>query len=111
MAIVESRVKDGVLTLGTTPVDFSCQVTNARINTSYTDDGDSLETLCGDTIPPGPETGHPVAGGHVRAGLDGELSSITDYLWDHELETVRLRVHPQRRRPHPHRAAAGGGPG
>ena len=36
MAITESRLKDGVLSLGTDPddIDFSCQVTNARINTS-----------------------------------------------------------------------------
>ena len=41
MAIVESRLKDGTLTLGTAApdmIDFSCQVTNARINSTY-DDG------------------------------------------------------------------------
>ena len=59
MAIVESRLKDGMLTLGTTPaeLDFSCQVTNARINSSYDDDGDAVETLCGDQIPAGRKLG------------------------------------------------------
>ena len=93
MAIVESRVKDGVLTLGTTPVDFSCQVTNARINTSYTDDGDSLETLCGDTIPPGRKLDtRSLAGTFVQDWT--AAASITDYLWDHELEVVAFEYTP-----------------
>ena len=95
MAIVESRVKDGVLSLGTDPddIDFSCQVTNARINTSYTDDGDSLETLCGDTIPPGRKLdSRSLAGTFVQDWT--AATSITDFVWDHELEEMAFTYTP-----------------
>jgi hypothetical protein len=57
--ITDSRVKEGVLKLGTAPdeIDVSCQVTNVRINSSYDDDGDAVETLCGDEIAPGRKVG------------------------------------------------------
>ena len=55
MTIVESRLKDGTLVLGTNPDEFdiSCQLTNVRYATSYSDDGDAVETLCGDRMAPG----------------------------------------------------------
>ena len=95
MAIVESRVKDGVLSLGADPddMDFSCQVTNARINTSYTDDGDLLETLCGDTIPPGRKLdSRSLAGTFVQDWT--AATSITDFVWDHELEEMAFSYTP-----------------
>lgn len=52
MPIVQSRVKQGVLTFGAgptpPPVDFSCQPTNIRL-TPTTNAEDPVETLCGDT--------------------------------------------------------------
>lgn len=52
--ITESRLRDGTLTIGTTPtsLDMSCQLTNVRFASSYSDDGDAIETLCGDKIAP-----------------------------------------------------------
>lgn len=62
MAIIESKLKTGILTLGGTGVNtsgdwvvtggesFACQATNVRVTPSYEDEGDPLETLCGDTI-------------------------------------------------------------
>ena len=72
MAIVESRLKDGTLTLGTAPdtIDFSCQVINARINSSYDDDGDAEETLCGDVMAVGRKLSSPRARGHHHSRLD-----------------------------------------
>ena len=68
--ITESRLKDGTLTLGDAPgLDFSCQVINARVNTSYEDDGSAQETLCGDVISVGRKL-VAVARRDVHPGLD-----------------------------------------
>lgn len=54
--ITESKLKSGVLTFDPdgagagTPLDFSCQPTNVRITPNHDEDGDPLETLCGDTL-------------------------------------------------------------
>lgn len=56
MAIVESKLKTGKLTLGGTGspptggTEFSCQATNVRIVPSFNDTGDPVETLCGDSL-------------------------------------------------------------
>jgi SAP domain len=95
MPIVESRVKDGTLTLGTVPTDFSCQVTNIRINSAYSDDGDPLETLCGDTIPAGrKKDSRSLAGTFVQDWSAPEASSLTKYLFAHDLETVDFEYVP-----------------
>ena len=91
--ITESRLKDGVLTLGTTPVDMSCQVTNARINSSYDDDGDAVETLCGDQISAGRKlAGRALAGTFIQDWTAAD--SITDYCFDHDLEEVAFEYTP-----------------
>lgn len=102
MAIVESRLKDGTITLGTAPgdMDFSCQVINARVNTSYEDDGSAQETLCGDLIAPGRKlSGRSLAGTFIQDWTADE--SITDYCFAHELESVAFSYAP---------AGATGGP-
>jgi hypothetical protein len=50
--ITESKLKSGTLTftVGGTPVDFSCQPTNVRISPKHDEDGDPVETLCGDVL-------------------------------------------------------------
>jgi hypothetical protein len=94
MAITESRLKDGELTIGTTPQDFSCQVTNARINSSYEDDGDPLETLCGDEIPAGRKLSQRALAGTFVQDWSLASGSITDYIWDHDLEVVAFSYTP-----------------
>lgn len=96
MPVVEAKVKSGTLKLGPTATafDLSCQVTNVRVNRSYTDDGDSLETLCGDLIPPGEKVdATQIAGTFVQDWLD-EALSITEYLWAHDLETQAFEYVP-----------------
>jgi hypothetical protein len=96
MAIVESRVKDGILTIGATgtEVAFECQITNARINSSYEDDGDALETLCGDTVPPGRKlSGRMLAGTFVQ-DWTAETGSVTEFCWDHDLEVMAFTYTP-----------------
>ena len=95
MAITESRLKDGVLSLGVDPgdMDMSCQVTNARINSSYDDDGDAVETLCGDQIAAGRKLGgRSLAGTFIQDWT--ATDSITDYCYDHDLEEVAFTYTP-----------------
>jgi hypothetical protein len=94
MAIVESRLKDGILTLGTTPEDFSCQVTNCRINSSYDDDGDAVETLCGDQIAPGRKLGGRSLAGTVIQDFDAATNSFIEYCWDNDLDVVDFSYVP-----------------
>ena len=95
--ITDSRVKDGTLSLGTTPseLDFSCQVTNVRINSSYDDDGDTVETLCGDTLAAGRKLGgRSLAGTFIQDWTAAAGTSITDYVWTHDLEEVAFEYVP-----------------
>jgi hypothetical protein len=95
MAIVESRLKDGTLKLGVTPteLDFSCQVTNARVNSSYSDDGDAVETLCGDMIAAGRKlSGRSLAGTFIQDWTDP--AGITDFCFDHDLEVLAFEYAP-----------------
>jgi len=95
MPVVESKVKDGTLTLGTTPVDFSCQVTNIRINSAYSDDGDALEVLCGDTVPPGRKLdSRSLAGTFVQDWTAPEATQLTDYLYENDLMVVDFEYVP-----------------
>jgi hypothetical protein len=95
MAITESRLKDGTLTLGTTPntIDFSCQVTNARVNTSYDDDGDATETLCGDVSAVSRKlSGRSLAGTFIQDWTAAD--SIVEFCFDHELEEMTFTYKP-----------------
>jgi hypothetical protein len=72
MAVVESKLKQGTLTLGGTGdpvtggVEFACQATNVRITPSFTEDGDTLETLCGDKLAPSVTTEWALAGTSIQ---------------------------------------------
>lgn len=95
--IVESRLKDGVISLGTAPdtLDFSCQVTNARINSSYDDDGDAVETLCGDQIPKGRKlSGRALAGTVIQDFTAAAGTSLIEYCYDHDLEELAFSYQP-----------------
>ena len=45
MAITDSRLGPGTMTVGATPNEFTCQVTNARLTPTVTE-GEVLATLC-----------------------------------------------------------------
>jgi hypothetical protein len=95
MAIVESKLSNGTLSLGptATKLDFSCQITNARVTTSYEDDGDPLTTLCGDNLPAGRKmTGQKLEGTFVQ-DFD-EPDGIIGYLWDNNLAVVDFEFIP-----------------
>jgi hypothetical protein len=99
MTINDSRLKNGSLKLGvvgTGEMDMSCQITNARVTTAYSDDGDALTTLCGDTKPaPRKLDGHKLEGTIVQDfDLDEVSGGIIDYLWNHNLEVVEFTYLP-----------------
>jgi hypothetical protein len=72
MAIVESKLKTGKLTLGGTGspvtggVEFACQATNVRIAPTFNDTGDPVETLCGDTLAPDTTTDWALQGTSIQ---------------------------------------------
>jgi hypothetical protein len=94
MAITESRVRKGVLTFGadTDSVDFSCQPSNVRVTPSYDDDGDRLETLCGDVIPPGKIESWVLAGTSVQDFDDPD--GFMSYCFDNRMMTVPFSWQP-----------------
>jgi hypothetical protein len=98
MAIKESRLMNGTLTLGLTPgdCDMSCQVTNARITSAYSDDGSAVTTLCGDTVPaPRQLDGHKLEGTFVQDfDYDTVSGGVISYLWEHDLEVVAYEYTP-----------------
>ena len=97
--INESRLMNGTLTLGpvgTGSIDLSCQITNTRITTSYSDDGNAVTVLCGDTKP-APRTldGHKLEGTLVQDfDLAETAGGVTDYVWNHSLEVVAFSYTP-----------------
>jgi len=92
--ITDSRVKEGTLTLGTTPgTDFSCQVTNIRVNSSYDDDGEAVETLCGDQIAAGRKVGGRALAGTFIQDFTDPLGLVA-YCWEHDLEVVDFSYVP-----------------
>jgi hypothetical protein len=95
MAIVESRLRDGVLKVGTAPeLDLSCQVTNVRYATAYSDDGDAVETLCGDKIAAGEKAdGATLQGTFIQDWTAGS-TSIISYLMAHDLQEVPYTYTP-----------------
>ena len=97
MAVVESKLKDGEIKLGTTPaeLDFSCQVINARITTAYTDDGEAQEVLCGDMLAAGQKLdGRTLSGTFIQDWTAAAASSVTKFCFTHELEKMAFSYTP-----------------
>lgn len=97
MTIVESRLKDGALLLGTTPDEFdiSCQLTNVRYATSYSDDGDAVETLCGDRMAPGEKSdGATLQGTFIQDWTAATGMSAVLWLMENDLKEVDYKYTP-----------------
>jgi hypothetical protein len=96
--INESRLMNGTLTLGPTPgeLDMSCQITNVRVSSAYSDDGNAVTTLCGDTVPaPRKLDGHKLEGTIVQDfDYDETSGGVIAYLWAHDLEVVAYEYVP-----------------
>jgi hypothetical protein len=93
MTIVESRVKAGTFTLGTLPgTSFACQPTNIRVTPSYEDDGDPVETLCGDSIPAGKKESWVLAGTAIQDFDDPD--GFLTYCFENRMTTVPFTWEP-----------------
>jgi hypothetical protein len=96
--INESRLMKGTLKLGPTPgeLDMSCQITNVRVSSAYSDDGNGVTTLCGDTKPaPRKLDGHKLEGTIVQDfDIDETSGGVISYLWAHDLEVVAYEYVP-----------------
>jgi hypothetical protein len=94
VAIVESKLKDGKLTLGSaTGTDYGCQITNVRINSSYSTDGDAVETLCGDHMPAGEKLDGRALAGTAIQDFDNP-DGLINFLWDNDLQQVEFSYVP-----------------
>jgi hypothetical protein len=53
MTVVESKLRQGVLKFGEVgaQVEFGCQASSVIIASTYKEDGEAVEVLCGDTLP------------------------------------------------------------
>jgi hypothetical protein len=100
MPINESRAKNGTLTLTATtpatPLDVSCQVTNIRVATAYSDDGDAVTTLCGESkSAPRKLDGHKLSGTLIQDfDLPEADGGVIDFVWNHSLEVVAFEYTP-----------------
>jgi hypothetical protein len=91
--ITESRLKSGTFTLGATPGDdFACQATNVRMTPSGEDDGDAVETLCGDQIAAGKKVSWVLAGTAIQDFDDPD--GFQSYCLDNSTLTVAFSWSP-----------------
>lgn len=98
MTITESRLSHGVLTVGTAPdeMDLSCQITNVRFTSSYSDDGDSVETLCGDRKAAGEKSdGGTLAGTFIQDWTAPNGASVILWLMENDLKEVPYTYTPE----------------
>jgi len=102
MAIVESRLVEGTLKVGTAPseLDLSCQITNVRYASSYSDDGDSVETLCGDKIAAGEKNdGGTLQGTFIQDWTAPAATSIISFLMANDLVEMPYTYTPNQAGP------------
>lgn len=98
MTIVESRLREGTFKVGTAPseLDLSCQLTNIRYASGYSDDGDAVETLCGDRKAPGEKSdGGTLQGTFIQDWTAPAGASIILWLMEHDLEEVPYTYTPE----------------
>ncbi len=88
MTVVESKLRQGRLTLsdGVTTQDFACQPTSVIIKSSYKEDGDPVEVLCGDNLPAATTVNKSLV---VTAIQDFDNpAGFMRYLREHELQDL-----------------------
>ena len=97
--ITESRVKTGTLTFGgsgggtgTPGTTFACQATTVKVTPSYDDDGDAVETLCGDSIAAGKKEKWTLNGTSIQDFDDPE--GFLAYCYENSLATVTFEWTP-----------------
>lgn len=95
MAVHESKLKTGKLLLGTAPgVEYACQQTNVRVVPEHNEEGDTVETLCGDVLTPSTVTTWSLQGTAIQDWDAPGGTSFVQYSWEHNGETVPFSWEP-----------------
>lgn len=99
MPITESRVRNGTLTFGgsgggtgTPGTVFACQASTVKVTPSFDDDGDAVETLCGESLPAGKKAHWTLNGTSIQDFDDPD--GFLAYCFEHSLETVAFEWMP-----------------
>lgn len=94
MPIKSYKLDEGTLTLGATPLDVSCQITNAQVNpTENVQTEDAVHVLCGDTLPASDTVDYTFT---LSGTLLQDLSTggVVDYTWQNAGEEVPFTFTP-----------------
>jgi hypothetical protein len=95
MAVTESKLKTGKLLLGTAPgVEYACQQTNVRVVPTHNEEGDQVETLCGDLLTPSTTTSWSLQGTAIQDWDATSGISFTKYSWQNNGLTVPFTWQP-----------------
>jgi hypothetical protein len=98
VTINDSRLRQGTLTLGptATALDMSCQITNCRVTSSYSDDGNAATTLCGDSLPaPRKLDGRHLEGTFIQDFDVAETEGgVVAWISTHDLQAVAYEFVP-----------------
>src|SRR4051812_25685242 len=98
LVITESKLKVGKLTLGGTGtpvvggVEFACQATNVRIAPTFNEEGDEVETLCGDKLSPDTKTTWNLQGTSIQDFDDP--AGFVQYTWENNLTKTPFSWQP-----------------
>lgn len=93
MAVIESKLKTGKLTLGVAPgTEFACQQTNVRLVPTVDESGDSVETLCGDVLAAATTTSWALEGTSIQ-DFD-HVGSFIEYCYTNDGNTVDFTWQP-----------------
>jgi hypothetical protein len=91
---IKSYKLKGTLTLGTTPLDVSCQLTSCSVNpTENVDTEDAIHVLCGDVLP----ASDTVDYSYTLSGTllqDLAAGGVVDYSWTHKGQEVPFTFIP-----------------
>lgn len=93
MPTTDTRQSQGVLEFGSTPVDFSCQITACSINPTV-DTTDSIEVLCGDKVGGGATTNDTLEFTLISDYGGAAATSLQAYSWANRGATVDFSWQP-----------------
>lgn len=91
---IKSYKLKGTLTLGTTPLDVSCQLTSCSVNpTENVDTEDAIHVLCGDVLPASDTVDYTFT---ISGTLLQDLAAggVVDYTWTNAGDEVPFEFVP-----------------
>jgi hypothetical protein len=101
VAIVESKLKSGKLVLGSNvipavapAIEVGCQPTNVRVEPTFEEVGDVVETLCGDKTSPDTTASYALMGTAIQDWDGAAATQLAKYSWEKNLQTVPFAWQP-----------------